>query len=64
MALPAAQKAELVDRLLASLDDPKQAEIDAAWAAEAEDRVRAHDAGKMPAIAAKKVLRSLRSRGK
>ncbi len=49
------QKAELVDRLLSSLDKPDK-EIDELWAKEAESRIDAYEQGKIKAIALEKVL--------
>ena len=42
--LPAAENADLVESLLASLDQP-DARIDELWAKEAEDRLAAFEAG-------------------
>jgi len=49
------EKAQLIDKLLASLDksDP---EIDKLWTKEAEDRIDAYDQGKIKAISLEKVF--------
>jgi putative addiction module component (TIGR02574 family) len=64
LALPAGMRAMLADHLLASLDGPKQKQIDAAWADEAERRMREIDEGKVEAIDGELVMQRLRSRYK
>ena len=54
-----AEKAELIDKLLSSLDNPDK-EIDALWAKEAEARIEAYDQGKIKAITLKEVLEKYR----
>ena len=49
------EKAQLIDKLLASLDKSDQ-EIDELWAKEAEDRIDAYDQGKIKAISLEKVF--------
>jgi putative addiction module component (TIGR02574 family) len=55
LTLKPAQKAELIDKLLASLDVPDK-EIDELWAGEAESRIDAYEQGKIKAVALEKVL--------
>jgi putative addiction module component (TIGR02574 family) len=55
MTLRPAQKAELIDKLLSSLDKP-DAEIDELWAKEAESRLDAFEQGKIKAVELEKVL--------
>lgn len=55
LTLTPAQKAELVDKLLSSLDKPDK-EIDQLWAQEAESRIDAYEQGKIKAITLEKVL--------
>ncbi len=55
LTLKPSQKAELIDRLLSTLDKPDR-EIDELWAKEAEDRIDAYDRGKIKAISLEKVL--------
>ena len=43
--LPPSERAELVEKLLASFDVEQRKEIDDAWAKEAESRLDAYDAG-------------------
>lgn len=55
LALPLLDRAALVEKLLASLDQPDLA-IDELWAREAEDRIDAFEAGEMEAIPAEDVF--------
>jgi len=56
LTLKPAQKAELIDKLLSSLDKPDE-DIDELWAEEAESRIDAYEQGKIKAVTVKKVLR-------
>jgi putative addiction module component (TIGR02574 family) len=60
LALPPLERAEFADALLSSLDRPDPA-IDAMWAAEAEERIKAFDAGDIKAVYADEVLAELDS---
>jgi hypothetical protein len=62
LALPQEARAELADKLLLSLDDADQDEIDARWAREAEDRISAFERGEISAIPGDEVFVSLKSR--
>jgi putative addiction module component (TIGR02574 family) len=53
--LKPSEKAELVDKLLSSLDKPEK-EIDELWAKEAEDRIDAYDRGEIKAVTLQEVL--------
>jgi len=55
LALKPSQKAELVDKLLASLDEPDK-EIDELWAKEAESRIDPYERGEIKAVNLEKVL--------
>lgn len=55
LVLSAAERAALVDALLASLDQP-DAKIDELWAAESERRLEQSEAGTMQAIPAEQVF--------
>jgi len=59
LTLEPAQKAELIDKLLLSLDKPDK-EIDELWAKEAESRIDAYERGKIKAITLEKVLEKYR----
>ena len=58
-ALAPAQKLELVEALLSDLDRPDE-NVDAAWAAEAEDRLAAYRKGEIRAIPMAQVLAKYR----
>lgn len=55
LSLKPAQKAELIDKLLSSLDMTDK-EIDELWAKEAEDRIDAYEQGQIKAVTLEKVL--------
>ncbi|OGL43348.1 MAG: hypothetical protein A2161_03660 [Candidatus Schekmanbacteria bacterium RBG_13_48_7] len=54
--LKSAEMAELIDKLLFSLDKP-DAEIDKLWTKEAEDRIDAYERGEMKTVSLEKVLK-------
>lgn len=54
LTLKPEQKAELVDKLLSSLDKPDK-EIDELWAKEAESRIDAYEQRKIKAVPLEKV---------
>ena len=56
LSLPPAERAEIAERLLSSLDPPSQEGIDALWGEEAEERLDAFDRGEIKAILAKQVF--------
>jgi putative addiction module component (TIGR02574 family) len=64
LSLPAPDRAALAERLLDSLDDQEQKEVDAAWAEEAERRLQAYDRGELKAIPEEEVFRALANRKK
>lgn len=64
LSLPPKSRAKLAERLLESLDDPRQKEIDRLWAEEAEDRIDAYERGDLKAIPGKEVFRRLKPRKK
>jgi putative addiction module component (TIGR02574 family) len=55
LTLKPAEKAELIDKLIASLDMPDQ-KIDELWAKEVEGRIDAFEQGKIKALTLEKVL--------
>ena len=59
LTLKPSQKAQLIDKLLSSLDKSDR-EIDEMWAREAEDRIDAYDLGKIKALSLEKVLKKYR----
>ena len=64
LSLPPRSRAKLAEKLLESLDDPKQREIDRLWAEEVEDRIDAYEKGYLMAIPGKEVFRRLKPRKK
>jgi putative addiction module component (TIGR02574 family) len=62
LSLSPGERAMLADHLLTSLDDPKQKEIDAVWAEEAERRNREIDEGKVELIDGELVMKKLPER--
>lgn len=62
LSLPEADRAMLADHMLDSLTPPNQKEIDAAWAEEAERRMREIDEGKVEPIDGELVMQRLRTR--
>lgn len=59
LTLRPSEKAELVDKLLSSLDQPDR-NIDKLWVKEAESRIDAYDQGKIKALSLEKVLKKYR----
>lgn len=55
LTLKPVQKAELIDRLLSSLDEPDE-KIHQAWIQEVEDRIEAFEDGKLKVATLEKVL--------
>lgn len=56
------KRAGLVEEILSSFDAGGREAIDAAWAAEAEDRIDAYEKGELPASSIDAVFRRLESR--
>jgi putative addiction module component (TIGR02574 family) len=61
LKLPARERAELVQRLIASLDALDEAENEKLWLEEAARRYREYKNGNIPARSAEDVLRDARS---
>lgn len=59
LELPPSEKAQLIDKLLSSLDKPDRG-IDELWAKEAEDRIDAYEKEKLRALSIKEVLAKYR----
>ena len=57
LALPVESRAKLAESLLNSLLPPEQKEIDAAWAQEAERRIREYESGQIKTIPADEILK-------
>jgi putative addiction module component (TIGR02574 family) len=56
LSLPPAERAELADRLLTSLDASPDRRIDELWAREAEDRLDAFGRGEIKAVSAREAF--------
>jgi len=56
LALPPEDRAEILERLLASFQSRPNPELDELWAREAEDRLDAYDRGEMGAVPAEGVF--------
>ena len=59
LALPAVERAELVEELLSSFDFPARADVDALWAKESEDRINAYEKGELGTRPANEVLEGI-----
>jgi putative addiction module component (TIGR02574 family) len=55
LTLPPKEKAGLVERLLASLDEPDE-HIDNVWRKEVEERIKAYKSGRLRAVSFETVL--------
>ena len=65
LALSPQDRAEIVERLLASFQVPPDPHLDELWAREAEDRLDAYDRGELGAVPAEEVFARIeRHRGK
>ena len=61
LSLPPDERAALAEKLLLSLDEPSDAELERAWLSEAAHRARELDRGDVQAIPAEDVRRKARS---
>jgi putative addiction module component (TIGR02574 family) len=64
LSLSPRSRARLADKLLESLDAPRQREINKLWAAEVEDRIDAYEKGEIRVIPGKEVFHDLRTKRK
>jgi len=55
MTMKPAQKAELIDKLILSLDIPNQ-KVEEQWKDEVENRVKAYESGKIATVSMKEVF--------
>jgi len=60
LKLPASERAQLAERIIASLDE--EAEVDRAWIEEARRRDEEFDSGAVEALSLEDPLRNLRNR--
>lgn len=56
LSLPPRSRAQLADKLLDSLNQPRQREIDKLWANEVEDRIDAYERGEIKVVSGKPVF--------
>ncbi len=61
LSLPPDERAALAEKLLLSLDEPSDAELERSWLSEAARRARELDRGEVNAIPAEEVRRKARS---
>ena len=61
LSLSPRSRARLADKLLESLNEPRQREVNKLWAAEIEDRIDAYEKGEIKVIPGKRVFRNLRT---
>lgn len=61
MSLDIAERAELAERIIQSLDDPSEREIERLWATEAQRRADEIERGAVTLRPAEDVLRNLRA---
>jgi putative addiction module component (TIGR02574 family) len=62
LSLPPMDRAELVERILASFEFPARKDIDAAWAREVEDRIDAFERGEIGSSPASQVFTEIDQR--
>lgn len=56
LKLPPVERAELIERILASFSFPDREAIDESWAREAEDRIDGYERGEIKSKAAREVF--------
>jgi putative addiction module component (TIGR02574 family) len=59
LTLSPSEKAQLIDKLISTLDKTDK-KLDELWGREVEDRIDAHDQGKIQTISLEKVLQKYR----
>ena len=64
LALPIAERAELLERLLASFQAPSDPELDKLWLKEAQDRLAAFERGELGSVEADEVFEKIKQRTK
>lgn len=64
LMLPLEERAELVDKLLQSLNVPTQSEVDRLWMEEVEKRVSDYDSKKVEVMNGESTINEIRSRFK
>ena len=64
LLLPLDDRAELVDRLLQSLNVATQSDVDRLWKEEVENRIREYDNNKVESLNGENVIQEIRNRFK
>ena len=59
LSLKPAEKADIIDQLLSSLDNPDK-EVDELWAKEVENRIDSYEQGKIKAVTLEEALEKYR----
>jgi putative addiction module component (TIGR02574 family) len=59
LALPLEERAQLIERLLATFETPPNPALDELWANEAHDRLDAYDRGELEAVSIEDVFRQI-----
>lgn len=54
--LPPQDRAEVLERLLATFQEPPDPELEKLWAQEAEDRIEAYDRSELDSVSAEEVI--------
>jgi putative addiction module component (TIGR02574 family) len=62
LALPIAERAELLERLLASFQAPSDPVFDGLWLQEAQERLAAFDRGELASVAVDEVFEKMKQR--
>jgi len=62
LMLPLEERAELVDKLLQSLNVPTQSDVDRLWMDEVEKRINEYDSKKVESLNGENVIREIRSK--
>lgn len=62
LMLPLEVRAELVDKLLQSLNVPTQSDVDRLWMDEVEKRINEYDSKKVESLNGENVIREIRSK--
>ncbi|MDZ7625033.1 MAG: addiction module protein [Ignavibacteriaceae bacterium] len=62
LMLPLEDRAELVDKLLQSLNVPTQSDVDRLWMDEVEKRINEYDSKKVESLNGENVIREIRSK--
>ncbi len=59
--LPIESRAVIIDNILGSLIKSERGEIDALWAEEAEDRIRAYERGEIASVPGEQVFQNIQN---